>query len=291
MKRLTEYALVGSLLLGGVGTLAAQEMPQGAHMPPKVLTITREYTKPGKAGPTHEKAEGAFVQAMRAAKWPTHYLAMESLSGKPRALFFTGYDSFEAMEKDARATEKNATLSAALDRAQIADGELLSDSDNGDFIFHEEYSLRPGVDIAHMRYFDISLFHVRPGHDKDWDNLVKMYIKAFEKIPDAHWDTYEAVYGQQGGTYIVITPMKSASEIDHNFAQGKQFEEAMGEAGMKKLAELSAAAIESSTSNLFAFNPHMSYVGDDWAKADPDFWTPKGHAAAKKSAEKEEKKK
>lgn len=267
-------------------------MPQGTHMPPKVLNITREYTKPGKAGPTHEKAEGAFVQAMRAAKWPTHYLAMESISGKSRALFFTGYDSFDAMEKDVRATEKNATLSSALERAEVADGELLTESDTGDFVFHEEYSLRPGVDIAHMRYFDISLFHIRPGHEKEWDTLVKMYVKAFEKIPDFHWDTYEEVYGQTNGTYIVITPMKSASEIDHNFAAGKQFEEAMGEEGMKKLAELSAAAIESSTSNLFAFNPRMSYVGDDWAKADPDFWGHGTHmAAAKKSGEKEEKKK
>ena len=29
--------------------------------------------------------------------------------------------------------------------------------------------------------------------------------------------------------------MKSAAEIDKSFAQGKQFEAAMGEAGMKKL--------------------------------------------------------
>jgi len=25
---------------------------------------------------------------------------------------------------------------------------------------------------------------------------------------------------------------------------------------------------------LFAFNPHMSYVADEWIKADPDFWKP-----------------
>jgi len=260
-------------------------------MPPKVLNITREYTKPGKAGSTHEKAESAFVQAMRNAKWPTHYLAMESLTGKPRALFFTGYDSFEAMEKDFMATQKNETLSSALERAEIADGELLSDSDAGDFVFREDYSLRPETDIAHMRYFDISLFHVRPGHEKEWDTLVKMYTKGFERIADTHWVTYEAVYGQTGGTYIVITPMKSAAEIDRNSAQGKQFEEAMGAEGMKKIAELSAATIESSTSNLFAFNPRMSYASDEWVKDDPDFWKAKPSHAAAKKAEKSETKK
>jgi hypothetical protein len=83
--------------------------------------------------------------------------------------------------------------------------------------------------------------------------------------------------------------MKSAEEIDKGFAQGKEFEAAMGEAGMKKLADLSAAAIESSQTNLFAFNPRMSYPADDWVKADPEFWKPKAspaHTAAKKPAEK-----
>jgi hypothetical protein len=58
---------------------------------------------------------------------------------------------------------------------------------------------------------------------------------------------------------------------------------------MKKLNELSAAAIESSETNLFAFNPRMSYVSDDWLKADPAFWKPKTAStpsATKKPADK-----
>jgi len=44
---------------------------------------------------------------------------------------------------------------------------------------------------------------------------------------------------------------------------------------MKKLAELTAATVDSSESNLFIFNPRMSYVSEDWIKADPEFWKPK----------------
>jgi hypothetical protein len=54
----------------------------------------------------------------------------------------------------------------------------------------------------------------------------------------------------------------------------------MGEEGMRKLNELMAGAVETSQSNLFAFNPKMSYPSDDWVKADPDFWKPKGGSAA-----------
>ena len=280
MKRIAGamFAPVVLLAVGISGIAAGQDKP-AVNMPPKVLTVIREYTKPGKSGTLHEKTESAFVQAMMRAKWPTHYLAVESLSGPSRALFFTGYDSFAAWEKDTRATEKDKALSADLDRAYAADGELLSETDNAALVFREEYSLRPEVDIAHMRYFEISRFQIKQGHDKDWDEIVKLVTAAYQKIPDAHWAAYSAVYGFPDTTYIIFNPMKSAAEIDKNFAANKDFEAAMGEAGMKKLSELSAAAIESSQTNLFAFNPRMSYPADEWVKADPEFWKPNAAAA------------
>ncbi len=291
MKRLmgSMLALFVLLAAGGSGIASGQEKPSGVTPPPKVLTITREYTKPGKAGSAHEKTESAFVQAMRNAKWPTHYLAVDSLSGKSRSLFLTGYDSFAAWEKDFQASQKNAALSAALDRAWAADGELLSETDGGTFMFREEYSLRPNVDIAHMRYFEIGLFQVRAGHEKDWDDLMKLIIAAYEKIPDAHWATYAGVYGFPNNTYVYFMALKSAEEIDKGFAEGKEFEAALGAEGLRKLGELSAASIEMSQTNLFAFNPRMSYVSDDWVKADPEFWKAKATsapAAAKKPADK-----
>jgi hypothetical protein len=289
MKRLagSRLALFALFAAGMSGMAVGQDKPID-KMPPKVLTITREYTKPGKNGTPHEKTESLFVQAMAHAKWPTHYLAVESLSGQSRALFLTGYDSFAAWEKDVLASQKNTTLSAALDHANAVDGELLSEVDSGVFVFREEYSLRPEVDIAHTRYFEISKYQVRQGHDKDWDAIVKLVTEAYKKIPDAHWATYSAQYGSPDTTYIIFNPMKSASEIDRNFAMGKEFEAAMGEDGMKKLLELTAAGIESSQTNLFVFNPRMSYPQEEWVKADPEFWKPKpapAAVAAKKPAE------
>ncbi len=284
MKRFTGLLLGSYLLFGGLGILVAQETTP----PPKVLAITREFVKPGKGGALHEKAESAFVQAMTRAKWPTHYLAVSSITGKPRVLFLTGYDSFEAWEKDVLATQKNATLSAALDRASVADGDLLSDYDASALVYSDEYSLRSSVDIPHMRYFEIDLYRVRPGHDADWDSIVKMVKAAYEKIPDVRWAVYYAKYGQEGTTYVVFTPMKSAAEIDKGFAQDKQFMANMGEDGMKKFSELLAGAIEFSQHNLFSFSPAMSYVSDEWITADPDFWKLKPHASAapKKAEEK-----
>jgi hypothetical protein len=289
MKKFGCWLLAVSFLSAFAGVVSAQEK---SYPPPKVLTIAREFTKPGRAGSVHDKAESAFVQAFSRAKWPTHYFGMTSLSGKSRALFFTPYESFEAWEKDAQATQKNAALSAALDRASTADGELLDSSDQGVFVYREDFSLRAPVDIPHMRYIEIGVFRVKQGRDKEWEEGLKMVLAASEKSdPQAHWACYEDVYGAPAGTFLFITPLKSASEIDHSLQQGKAFAAAMGEDGMKKLGELSAASIESSETNVFAFNPSMSYVPDEWIKADPDFWKPKpaGAPAAKPAAEKKEK--
>src|SRR5271170_6053519 len=141
--------MIGGLFSGGSTVASAQEKMG----PPPVLVIEREYLKPGRAGSVHEKSESAFVRAMTAAKWPTHYLAVESMSGRSRALFFMGFGSFAAWEKDNQNEAKNATLAAALDHAELADGDLLTEYDQGVFSFREEMSLRSNFDIAPMRYF------------------------------------------------------------------------------------------------------------------------------------------
>lgn len=262
---------------------------QEAHktnQPPKILVMSREFVKPGRTGTMHEKTEAAFIQAFASQNWPTHYLAVDSLSGKPRSLFFTGYDSFDAWEKDALAVQKNAALNSALQRAGLTDADLLADMDGATFMLREDLSLRPGADLPHMRYFEITRFQVRPGHDKDFERLAKMAMGAWDKTPDVQWATYEIAYGAADGTFAIFTPRKSGAELDHAFAEGKDFETAMGEENMKQFRELWAITIESSESNLFAFNPRMSYMGEEFTKADPDFWGVKAIAMhAKKKGE------
>src|SRR6185312_16540679 len=216
MNKIFSGGVLGAMFLwGGLGIATAQE-GAATTPPPKVMQIIREFVKPGKAGAAHEKGESAFVQAFARAKWPTHYFAATAVTGRSRALFFVGYDSFEAWEKDSLATQKNAALSTALDRASANDGDLLSDTDTSVLTFNEEQSLRAAVDIAHMRYFEISLYRVRAGHRGEWNDLVKLVKAAYEKLPDVHWAMYQAMFGQEDLTYVVFIPRKSATEIDHD---------------------------------------------------------------------------
>ena len=284
MKKLIGLC-AGCCVLLGSGAMVAQDM-SSEQGPPKVLVVEREWLKPGKTDAMHVKTESMFINAMTAAKWPTHYFAAESMSGKPRVLFFVGYDSFEAWEKDNKAQEKDTTLSAANDRALVADGELLDETQQDVLLFHPELSLHTG-DIVHDRYFEISRYQVKPGHRAEFLELVKMYVEGYGKASDhANWATFESYYGQDNGNvYIAISKMASLAENDKYMDDDKKFADAMGPEKMKKIADMSADCIESEMTNLYSFNPKMSYPDDSWVKADP-FWKPKAAApaAAKKPA-------
>lgn len=273
MRKFTRVALTVSLAVGFAYTAAAQDQPLSSK---KVLQITREYVKPGKNGPPHDKAESAFVDAMRKAKWPTYYVAVTSLSGKSRALFLTWYDSFDAYQKDEDAVQKNTTLSASLDRALAADGDLLDSIDQMILYFRDDLSLNPKKDVSDVRYLEATVFHVKPGKDKEWETIAKIAKENYVKVdPKTHWGMYQEVYGGDSGNYVLFVGHKSLDEVDKGFAEGPQFEGALGEEGMKKFSEMYADCVDRNESQLFAVNPAMSYVSDEWIKADPNFWKPK----------------
>jgi hypothetical protein len=74
--------------------------------------------------------------------------------------------------------------------------------------------------------------------------------------------------------------MKSLVEVDQSMGDDKKFMSTMNESERKKLSELTASCIESSQTNLFVFNPKISYPSEEWIKSDP-FWKPKTTAPAK----------
>ncbi|MGH9586043.1 MAG: hypothetical protein ACRD3F_03770 [Acidobacteriaceae bacterium] len=264
------------LLFAGLNFTApatAQQETNAHTAPPKVLEIITESLKPGQEGSPHARTEAAFVQAMRNAQSPQHYIGLDALTGSSRAVFLLGYDSFAGVQKDLDDTRKNVALTNAMDQASIADGELLSHYQTSIYTFRDDLSLNPGAEIGNTRYFEITIFHVRPGHAHDWGTLVKMYSAAMQKVPGAHWDTFEKRYGDNSGsTYIVVTPMKSLSEVDVEMSNDQKLGTLMSSEDLQKFMALDQNSIDSVVSNLFAVNPKMSYAAAAWTKASPKFW-------------------
>jgi hypothetical protein len=111
-----KHRILSALALSTLVLPAAIVFAQDAAPPPppSVLVIIREYLKPGKGGSLHAKTEGAYVKAMADAKYPTHYFAVDSMTGPTRSLFITGYDNFDAWGKD-MAAQQAEPLASALD--------------------------------------------------------------------------------------------------------------------------------------------------------------------------------
>lgn len=267
------FVSIGLSSLFAASAMIAAAQNNTPPPPPKVLVIQREYLKPGKAGNVHVQSEGAFIKASEDAKWPTHYIAMDSMSGPTRALFMFAYDSFADYGKDQEAQAANASFSSAIDAASLADGELLSRYDSSTFVYHPEMSLHDRVDVPHQRYWEFMLFRIKAGHEKEWTELTKLYVDGYKNVPTTHWATYESTYGENnGGEWAVINPMRSLAEVDTGMASGNTFMTALGDAGMKRMAELSAACVDSVQVNLFVVNPKESYADPAWVTAAPEVY-------------------
>jgi quinol monooxygenase YgiN len=252
----------------------------------KVLVIEREFTKPGKDGAVHEATEAAYIRAVQANKGNIHYVAFTSVSGVNRALFVSSYPSMAAVEAERMAT--SPALAAAMDKAMVADGDTLNETGASVWMRRDDLSTNVSAPPTGTRLLEVRQFVLKPGHEHEFEQAAKAYVEGAKGVPEFHWTTYEMAYGTSDGpTYIVLTAMKSATEIDAGFAAGPRFDEALGESGQKKIAELMGASVEKDMVNLFVVNPKMSIPTDEMIQSEPTFWRPKMSAsAAKKPAAK-----
>jgi len=273
MNKFSPFLLGLSLVAASGSLAAAQDQTPPAVSAPKYMQVIVEYTKPGKGGMAHDKTESAFVQAAAKANFPIHYIAFNAMSGKPRALFISHFDSFEAMQTASKVFETNAE---EFDRINEADGELLESINQLFFKYVPEMSFHPHGPNPHARYLEARIVHVRPGHGKEFEDLVKVWIAANDKAGSSnHWGAYRIEYGEQIGSYVFLTTDESMADIDKSEAEAPKFMTALSEADRRDARELRAEAIDTDRFELYAVNPVQSYPPEEFVKADPDFWTPK----------------
>ncbi len=273
MKVCTPF-LLGLLFAATYGPIAAPAQTEPSTQS-KYLQVTVEYTKPDKGGLTHDKTEAALAEGMKRAKFPVHYTGYTAITGKPRSIYISRFDSFEELQK-AIAAES----SPEVDRLTSVDGQNLADSKSlifkslPDLSYH---SISPG---SKQRVMEANVLQVKPGHAKDFEELLKRVRAIDDKIGStAHWGAYRILYGEQAGSYVLLTSSTTAADIDTRLGEDPKFQAAAGEEETKKLDELRAACIESSHREMYVANPAQSYVPDDWAKEDP-FWKVKSASAA-----------
>jgi hypothetical protein len=198
---------------------------------------------------------------------------MEALTGAPRAIYLSGYDSYEELQKSEEWLLGDAATDAKFDALDAREAPYISE------VHHTIWHYRPdlsnnvaGADIPHSHYWEAIVFHLRSGHDGQFEEMTKLYRDANLKIgQNIPWASYE---GQTGvaNAYLVLVPMTSLKDLDTGLAHQKDFGAALGDVGGARMNKLSEESVASVDDNIWMVNPDWSYVEKSWIEADPQYW-------------------
>jgi hypothetical protein len=252
-------------------TALAQHEAGQDQGPSKYLYLENQELKPNQTF-AYAKSVAVEVQGLRDAKAPEHFVGMWAITGAGHVLYLHGFDSFAELQKGHETTFGTPKALDALRSAEAGQAPLVATEHDSIYSYEKDLSLNANVDLSKMRFMRILLFHVRSGQDQEFRRVAKLFVKAYQSaLPDARWAMFQKMYGVgSDSTYILVTPMESLGYVDGILGSDKKFAEGVGEDQLATLQKSADAAVESSESDLFAFDPQLSYVPDSWLTS--DFW-------------------
>ncbi len=272
MNRRLSLLTLPALLLAGAGTALAQGLPTSQ---PALIQIFREQVKLGRAA-DHARIEAGWPAAFAKAKSPNYYLAMTSLTGASEAWFIIPYASNAVAAAEMKLEESDTTLAAELQRLTRADAEVLTDAQSIQAVARPELSYGAFPNLAKQRFWEISIFRVRPGHEAEFDAAAKAYgASTGRTAPSSSYRVYEVTAGMPSPTYVVFASVESYGQFDEMMANGMKTMQNFTPEERTTLQKFSAEGLLNSETNRFQLNPVMSYVSPETRATDPTFWMPK----------------
>jgi hypothetical protein len=279
--RITRLTLA-TLLVGGAGGAFAQGMPTTQ---PGMVTIVREDVKPGRNA-EHQRIEAGWPAAYEKAKSTFYYLAFESMTGPNEAWFVVPFASHAAQAESMKQESSDPVLAAELARLSRADGEVLNNIRVMQARARPDLSMGKFPDLATQRYWEISWFRVRPGHEAEFDSAAKAYGSAAKRsAPASNYRVYEIIAGVPGPTYLIFSSVSNYATFDQMAADGEKTFMGATPDEMGALQKYSLNAAVNFETERFRLNPVMSFVSKETRASDPSFWSPPKKAAAKASTQ------
>ena len=266
------YSVAG-LSLALAGAMAARAQTP-AVPPPNILNIETVNIKPYEDG-RYDKVASEYPVLSRQLKDPTHVLAMEALTGVPRAVYLSGYDSYEALQKNEEWLVGDAATDAKFDALDERAAPYISEVHYAIWHYRPDLSNNvAGADLPHSHYWEVIVFHMRSGHAEQFGEVTKLYRDANVKIgQNIPWAAYEGLAGVTNA-YLVLVPMTSLKDQDTGLAREKDFGAALGDEGKVRMSKLSEESVTSVDDDIWMVNPEWSYVEKSWIEADPQYWAP-----------------
>lgn len=249
---------------------------------PNMITIVREDVKIGRDA-DHSRIEAGWPAAYEKAKSPDYYLALVSMTGAPEALYVTAYQSHAAIGDSMKREDADPVLTAELARLRKADADVISGVHVLQAVARKDLSYGAYPDLAKQRFFEITWFRTRPGHEQQFEAAAKAFASATKRAgTSATFRVYEVIAGMPGPTYAVFSSVASYGEFDQALMDGeKTMKAANAEEGatLQKYMLEGAASVETQR---FRVDPVQSYVPKETRAQDPAFWSKKPPAMAPK---------
>jgi hypothetical protein len=261
-----------ALIAAGGAALAAQAPPTTQ---PKLLTIDRERIKTGHDA-AHVKTEAGWPAAYAKVKSPDYYLALVSMTGSNEVWFMTPRDSYTGWGKSMEREEADPQLTADLERLWATDAEHLDGSDVIEAMVRPDLSHGTYPDLNHTRFWRITMMRVRPGHEKQFVDMVALYKTIASRVsPNLAWRIYAVTAGMPGPAYLLFSSVQAFGQFDAMTADYNAIIKGATPQEVAAFQKFSADDLVSSTANRYRLDPAMSYVSDETKKADPAFWNKK----------------
>jgi hypothetical protein len=123
------------------------------------------------------------------------------------------------------------------------------------------------------RYFQVSLFRIRPGTEAEFGELIRLRRATADVInldrPDL---AYQVISGAPAGTFVFLAPIASLRSFDDGVNSVPVFAEGLANSRAKDGSKIAADTEMSREHLLFRVEPRISYVSREFADVDPDFW-------------------
>ncbi len=128
-------------------------------------------------------------------------------------------------------------------------------------------------DLNMARFWQITTFHIRPGHNAQFAEAVNVYKAVVGRTePNARWRTYRVTNGMPDGTFLIYSSIESFGQFDAMMAGSAAIAAAMTPEEGEQMQKYLVEAVLSAITNRFRLDPDMSYVSDETKATDPDFW-------------------
>jgi hypothetical protein len=270
------------VVLVSAGTAVAQSLPTSQ---PNVLQIVREEVKVGHDA-DHTKTEAAAIPLLEKTKFPYFAIALVALTGQPEAWFVLPYDSQAALGDSMKRLNEDPGLAPDFARLARADAEHITGTRTILAVGRKDLSHGAFPDAGKQRFYDVTIFRVRPGHEPEFQAAAKAYGAAADRsVPATSYRVYQVTAGMPTPTFLVFSSVGSFADFDKLEGQGDALMKAASADERSAFQKFFSEALISQETQRFRVDPEMSYVPKEVRAQDPDFWMPKKPAVKRTSSD------